>query len=85
MSVRTGTEILWEFNAEETLTVERDTDSGFGTAVTIASGLSGPSQSLVDEVPIIGASYYYRAKVSRGGFADSSWSSTITVVPVVLT
>ena len=84
MALNSGIEVEVAFNSEETATLERDTSGGFGSAAVIAI-LTGGTQNYLDPLPIDGTTYYYRAKVSRGGFADSSYSSSISAVPVVLT
>lgn len=65
------------FNAGETLVLERDGGSGY---VAIAS-LKGGSQEYTDVLPINGVTYTYRAKVTKTGYADSSYSATDTGSP----
>lgn len=78
-----GIELLVTFNLGETCHLERDTDSGFGSAVEIAT-LTGKTQSYVDPLPIDGTTYYYRAYVSKASYTDSSYSSSVSADPVVL-
>lgn len=84
MALNSGIEIEIAFNSTETATLQRDTSGAFGAAEDVTI-LTGGTQNYVDPLPIDGTTYYYRAKVSRGGFADSSWSGTLSAVPVALT
>ena len=84
MALYTGIEFEVGFDAEYTCVVERDTAVGFGTAVVIAY-LTGGTQHYTDPLPVSSTDYYYRAKNTRDGFADSSYSATLgPYKPVVL-
>lgn len=85
MALGGGIELQVTCNSTETVTLQRDTSGAFGSPVTLLEGAPGGVQNYVDPLPIDGTTYYYRAKVSRGGFADSSWSSTLSAKPVLLT
>lgn len=78
-----GIELEITFNSGETLTLQRDTSGGFGSATTIAV-LTGGTQNYIDPLPLDGVTYYYRAKVSRTGYTDSSYSGSVSAKPVVL-
>ena len=78
-----GIELYVSFNSTETCSLERDTSGGFGSAVVIAT-LTGGGQAYVDNLPLSGTTYYYRARVSRDGFTTSSYSSSVSATPVVL-
>lgn len=65
------------------VTLERDTSGAFGSPRTIAI-LTGGSQSYVDNRPNDGVTYYYRAKATASGFADSGYSGTVSAKPVAL-
>lgn len=83
-SSNTGIELDVAFPVSTaTVSLERDTSSGFGTAVTIAT-LTGGSQTYVDNLPLDGVTYYYRAKATSSGFTDSSYSSTVSAKPIAL-
>ena len=75
-----GIVLALTFNAGETLVLERDDGGGY---VTVAS-LKGGSQEYTDVLPINGVTYTYRAKVTKAGYADSSYSATDTGSPQVL-
>ncbi len=63
-----------------TLVVERDTDSGFGSPTEIAA-LTTVVASYTDNLSINGTTYYYRAKHTKAGNADSAWSSSVSDTP----
>jgi hypothetical protein len=69
-----------------TLTLERATDAAFTvnhmTVYTKASGvISGTSYSYTDYLGVQTTIYYYRAKESKAGYVDSSYSGTISSAP----
>ena len=77
-----GIQLTVTFNNGDSLALERDTSSGFGSAVTIAT-LTGGTQVYSDPLPVDGITYYYRAKVSRTGYVASAYSGTVSAKPVV--
>lgn len=65
-----------------TCTLQRDTNSGFPAPVT--AGTFGGDTLYEDVLPNDGVTRYYRARVSKTGYTDSAWSSTVSGTPVRL-
>lgn len=72
-----GIILALDFNSGETLVLERDDGGGYATVAS----LKGGSQEYTDVLPINGVTYTYRAKVTKAGYADSSYSATDTGSP----
>lgn len=77
-SVATGIILTLDFNAGETLVLERK--KGAGSYSTIGS-FKGGTQDYTDSLPLDGATYTYKAHVTKAGYADSADSSTVTGTP----
>lgn len=72
-----GIEVEVVFASGWTCEIERDTSGAFGSAVTVAVLTTGGTRRYTDSLPVTATDYYYRAKTTRDGYTDSSWSSTV--------
>lgn len=66
------------FNADNYI-LERDTDSGFGTAIEV---YNGSNTDFTDTGLTNDTTYYYRVKAQGTGYRDSAFSPTASGVPV---
>lgn len=74
-------ELTWaETGTGTKMVIERDTDGAFPSSVVVVT-LSNFEASYYDELPLSSTTYYYRAKHTKTGEADSAWSSTVSDVP----
>lgn len=64
------------------ITLERAEDAAFTVNLTtVASGLAGTTD-YYDDTIAVGQTRYYRAKLTRTGYTDGAWSTTLTAVAV---
>jgi hypothetical protein len=63
-----------------TAVLQRATNSGFSINLVEVGQYVG-NQTVDDVTGNTGVTYYYRAKNTAPGFADSAWSSTISSAP----
>ena len=68
--------ITWN-EALASLVLQRDDNNSF-TSPTEVAVITIPKSSYTDDVPVDGVTYYYRAKHTKTGRADSAWSSTVS-------
>lgn len=68
----------WDFNSGETLVLERKQGAG---AYAVIASLKGGTQDYTDVLPNDGLTYTYQAKVTKTGYADSSYSGTVSGTP----
>jgi hypothetical protein len=80
---KTGIVVGITATAGQTVSLERDTSGGFGSAVVIVTQ-DGVLTDYFDPLPIDNTTYYYRARVSQDGYVTSSYSGTVSAKPTTV-